>query len=115
MDVSDSGVFSEIVTVGDLLGKWAAPMATVTTALGIVFGPLALVLNTAIDSVMSLFDTIDTSVFDHCDFSTIEMISTVNSIFPVDEFITFAYAYFTAWVILLVIRWIKSVIPTVAN
>jgi hypothetical protein len=48
-------------------------------------------------------------------FSTIPFIGYVNAMIPLSEFIALMVIYFTAWSIVIVFRWIKSLIPTASN
>lgn len=68
-------------------------------------------LNYAIDKVSA----IDTSAFGNATFTAVGAIGFGNAVFPLSEFITIWTAVFTAAGSVLVIRWIKSFIPTMAN
>jgi hypothetical protein len=45
----------------------------------------------------------------------IEGIAYVNAIFPVSEFVILYVSYVSGWVVICLIRWVKSFIPTIAN
>lgn len=49
------------------------------------------------------------------DFSALDYIGYVNAILPLSEFLGLMSIYVTAWMGVIVIRWSKSFVPTIAN
>lgn len=45
----------------------------------------------------------------------IEYIGYANAVMPLTEMLGLLSAYYTAWMIIIVFRWIKSLIPTASN
>ena len=68
-------------------------------------------LNFAVNQVSAL----DTSAFSNAAFALVAGIGYANAVFPLSEFVNIWTSVFTAAGIVLVIRWVKSFIPTVAN
>lgn len=61
------------------------------------------------------YQNLNVQNIESANFNSIEMISYVNGVFPLSEFIAMLTVYSTAWVLIIAIRWIKSFIPTIAN
>jgi hypothetical protein len=72
-------------------------------------------LSTSLNYAIANVSAIDTSAFSNASFATVAGIGYANAVFPLEEFINIWVAVFTAAAIVLMIRWIKSFIPTVAN
>ena len=68
-------------------------------------------LNYAINQLSAM----DTSAFSNASFGVIAGIGYANAVFPLAEFASIWTAVFTAAGLVLLIRWIKSCIPTVSN
>lgn len=58
---------------------------------------------------------LDPGAIGSANFGLLEGIGYVNAVFPVTEVVGLYTLYFTAWLCLILIRWVKSFIPTVAN
>jgi hypothetical protein len=65
--------------------------------------------------IQSKIGEADPSAIGTANFSILEGVGYVNAVFPLDEVIGLYSIYFTAWLCLITIRWVKSFIPTVAN
>ena len=72
---------------------------------------VAAVLNYALAQINAL----DTSAFSNAAFASVAGISYANAVFPLSEAISIWTALGTACGIVIVIRWIKSFVPTVSN
>jgi len=114
-NVSDSGVLWSIKTIGNLLGKWAPLLASAGGIMTIVLGFVNNVLVGSLTYIIESLDRIDVSGFTHPTLAGLDMLSTLNCLFPISEFVTFLTAYWVAWGIIVCIRWVKSFVPTVAN
>jgi hypothetical protein len=93
-----------ICIIGSLLifslGKW----------FGIVDSAFKFIWDT-----IARFAELDLSKLQSADFSSIEMIGAVNAMFPVSEFVFLLTIYSGAWILLILLRWCKSFIPTFSN
>jgi hypothetical protein len=69
----------------------------------------------ALDAIKTALEALDTTAFAGASFTIITGIGYVNAIFPLSEILIVLSAYYTAWIIVISVRWIKSFIPTVAN
>jgi len=65
--------------------------------------------------VISRLDAIDTSLFSNASFAAVYGIGYANAVFPLQEFVTMWIAIGVGCLSVVVIRWIKSFVPTVAN
>ena len=72
---------------------------------------VAAVLNYALAQINAM----DTTAFSNASFASVVGISYANAVFPLSEAISIWTALGTACGIVVVIRWIKSFIPTVSN
>jgi hypothetical protein len=68
-------------------------------------------LNAIINQIASL----DISQLGSADFSAWIWIGYVNALFPLGESIALLGAYYTAWMVVILVRWVKSFIPTMSN
>lgn len=77
------------------------------------------------NAVISFFDTF-TAVFTSASydgisapgsvsFGAIEYIGYINAFMPISEFVGLLGVYLTAWTGVIMMRWIKSLIPTISN
>ncbi|MBB5349877.1 hypothetical protein HNR46_000098 [Haloferula luteola] len=65
--------------------------------------------------IIDRLDAIDTTAFSNASFASVAGIGIANAVFPLSEAITMWSALFTAMLAIIVIRWVKSFIPTVSN
>lgn len=65
--------------------------------------------------LLSMVNSIDTSAFSNASFALVTGIGYGNAVFALDEAITVWTALAVACGAVAVIRWVKSVIPTVSN
>ncbi len=89
---------------------------------GSAFGFVVLILDigervlvAGINFATSSVNAIDTSAFSNVSFAAITGIAYANAVFPLSEFVSIWTAVFTAAGSVIVIRWVKSFIPTVSN
>lgn len=68
-----------------------------------------------LNSFKILLGGMHTESFGKVDFSVLQFIGEVNAITPVSEFADLLSVYITATLVIVTIRWIKSVIPSVSN
>jgi hypothetical protein len=96
--------------------RWINPIATavITTTLFITNVFTILVFG-ALDACATALQSVNVSGFGNASFAIIQGIGYVNAIFPLAEILIILTAYYTAWISVISIRWVKSFIPTVAN
>lgn len=96
--------------------RWLNPIATavITTTLFITNVFTMLVFG-ALDAMATALQTLDVSGFGNAQFAVIQGIGYVNAIFPLGEILIILTAYYTAWISVISIRWVKSFVPTIAN
>jgi hypothetical protein len=68
-----------------------------------------------LEQIAALIISLDVSSFQDVSLASIEYIGYINAFFPVSEFVVLVTLYTVAWVTVILIRWIKSFVPTVAN
>lgn len=73
------------------------------------------VLAGGLNWILTQVSAIDTSVFSNAAFGTVAGIGYANAVFPLSEFVTIWAAVFTAAGAIVLIRWVKSFIPAIAN
>ena len=76
---------------------------------------IELVLIGTMTWMMDKLNSVDTSAFSGVTLSTIEYIGYVNAVIPLSEMLGVLSAYYTAWITIILVRWAKSFVPTVAN
>lgn len=103
---------SGVGTAAARLITWlGSGMSLVTWVFDIGEKMLAGGLNFMIDRL----STLDTSLFSKAAFATVAGIGYANAVFPLAEFVNIWTAVFTGISVVLIIRWVKSFIPTMAN
>lgn len=68
-----------------------------------------------ISSFGAMLGSISTESFRNVSFGSIEYIGYVNAFIPITEFIGLMSIYLTIWGTVILLRWVKSFIPTLAN
>ncbi len=76
---------------------------------------VAVALVGALHWIRNALNALDLSAFAPADFSAWPYIGVINAIFPLTESLALLGAYFTVWIAVIVVRWVKSFIPTLAN
>lgn len=69
----------------------------------------------ALGDTITKFMALDMSAFYGVNFAGLDYIGVVNAIIPLSEFLALLSIYLTAWGLVIVLRWIKSIIPTMGN
>jgi hypothetical protein len=69
----------------------------------------------SINYVIDTINAMDTSMFSNAAFASVQGIAYANAVFPLSEFVTIWTAVFAAAAGIILIRWVKSFVPTVAN
>ena len=60
-------------------------------------------------------NALNIDAFKNVSFAGIEFIGYVNAFVPVSEFVGLLAIYLVAWGLVIVFRWVKSLVPTMAN
>ena len=97
------------------LGRFSAAWAMFCGFLAWILGVIDALVTVVMDQLTALFNSFSTSGLGNVNFATVENIGLVNALFPLSEFITMCGIYVTAWVTVIIIRWVKSFVPTMAN
>lgn len=72
-------------------------------------------ISAVLNQIVEAFNSLDLSAFQSVSLASLEYIGYANAILPVSEFVVLLSLYVTAWLTIIIIRWVKSFIPTVAN
>lgn len=97
------------------LGRFSRGWLILTTFLLWFFGVIEKCVKTVIEQIGVLIESLSFDQMGNADFTIIDGIGYVNAVFPLTEFIGYVTIYATAWLIVIIVRWIKSFVPTVAN
>lgn len=73
------------------------------------------IVNVVLTQIRDAILSIDVSAFQSVSIASLEWIGYANAILPVSEFVILLGLYVTAWLTVILIRWIKSFVPTIAN
>lgn len=96
--------------------RWIAPLAGgALSFILFITNVFTILVFGALDAIATALDSLDTSQFGGASFAVIAGIGYVNAIFPLAEILIVLTAYYTAWLIVIGVRWVKSFIPTVSN
>jgi len=97
------------------LAKYQKFCAAVFAFLLWAVGFIDMFIRATIQQIVDAFLSIDTEAFSNVSLSLIEWIGYANAILPLSEFVVLMVAYSTAWLTVIIVRWIKSFVPTIAN
>jgi len=106
---------SWIARVGESALKAIPFFGSAVGFIALIFDIGERVLVGGINFLISSVNSIDTSLFSNAAFGAVSGISYANAVFPLSEFVTIWTSVFTGAAAVLVIRWVKSFVPTVAN
>lgn len=95
--------------------KQAKFFALFSTILMWFFGLLNIIVSGTLTMIINYLSSLDLSQFQGANFSNLDYIGYINSVFPVTEFLLLSVGYAAATGILILIRWAKSFIPTLSN
>ncbi len=97
------------------LGRYSKGWAIVTAFVAWITGIIPVLVTTVMNQIQQLFATLTFSQFQNIDFSAMASIGLINAVLPLSEMLTVITIYTTMWITVIVIRWIKSFVPTIAN
>lgn len=97
------------------LGRYSRGWAIFCAFCAWLVGAIDSLVGAAVAQVTSLFASFSTTGMGSVDFAGLEYIGHVNAIIPLDHFAVILGIYVTAWITVIIIRWIKSFVPTIAN
>lgn len=76
-------------------------------------------IQSAITSVIAtfagIFSALNLDSFGSVDFSGLEFIGYVNAFIPLSEFVGLLTIFLVAWGAVILLRWVKSFVPTIGN
>jgi len=101
--------------VGSSVVGFVPGVASVTALITLIFNLGERMLVGGLNYAITQVNGINTSAFDNATFAGITFIGYGNAVFPLEETVTIWSAVATACLSVALIRWIKSVIPTVSN
>lgn len=99
----------------EILGKIAPIAGTILGFIAWLYNLIEVVIIGTIDFITAKLAEIDTSAFSNANFASLQWIGYLNAVFPLSEYLAILSAYYIAWGVVVLIRWIKSFVPTVAN
>lgn len=73
------------------------------------------VIAVTVDGVAMGLKLINLDAFANVNLATLPYIGFINGVFPLTEFVQMGTIFVAACVALVVIRWVKSFVPTIAN
>lgn len=104
-----------LVEVSKILGKALPFFGSVVGFITLVYDLGEKMLVGGLNFFISQLNTIDTSMFSNASFASVAGIGYCNAVFPLSEAIAIWTALGACFVTILILRWVKSFIPTVAN
>ena len=106
---------SWIAKVGESAARLIPGIGTVVGFVTLIFDLGETMLAGGLNYLLTQINSMDTSAFSNASFALVVGIGYGNAVFPLDEAITIGTALATACGTIVVIRWVKSFIPTVSN
>lgn len=97
------------------LGRFSKWFAMVSAFVVWLVGAIDKLVGSAIAGVTNLLNSFNIDELGNVNFSGLEYIGYVNAIIPLDYFITICGVYVTAWIVVILIRWVKSFVPAISN
>lgn len=104
-----------LVEVSKILGRAVPFFASVVGFFTLIYDLGEQIVVGGLNYLLGLVSSIDTSAFSNASFATVAGIGYANAVFPLSEFVTIWTAVISAKLVVLLIRWVKSFIPTIAN
>jgi len=104
-----------LVSVAKIIGKLTPFFGTVVGLVTLVYDLGTIIIVGGLNFLADRLDAIDTSAFSNAGFGLISSIGYFNAVFPLSEAIVVWTALLTAKLAIVVIRWVKSLIPTLSN
>lgn len=97
------------------LGRYSKGWAILTAFIAFITGGIPALVSLVMQQIGQLIASLAIDELGNVSFAGLEYISFVNAVFPLSEFVVLMGIYCTAWVTVIVIRWAKSFVPTMAN
>jgi len=102
----------------DALNKLARVVPFVSTILAFfawAYSIVEVLIVGVLNLIKNQIASLDLSMLGGANFAEWAWIGYVNALFPLSEAIGILGAYYTAWMSIIILRWIKSFVPTMAN
>jgi hypothetical protein len=103
------------VDLASWAGKYLKLILMIFTFILWITNLVDLAITAVFSQIINYISSLDVSAFTNVSLSSIEFVGYVNAIIPVSEFVVLMGLYFSAWLLVILIRWIKSFVPTIAN
>lgn len=104
-----------LVEASKVLGRAIPFFGTVAGLVTLIYDLGETMLVSGLNFLIAHISSIDTSLFSNASFGAVASIGYANAVFPLSEFVAIWTAVITAKLTIIIIRWVKSVIPTVSN
>lgn len=111
----DTGFLYWLSRIGQMLVSWGKVIAAVFAFVMWVFGLIDKIIGEGLTMIMDKLEAIDVNALQGANFAVLNNIGYVNAVMPLSEMVAIMAIYMTAWVVVVVVRWIKSFIPTIGN
>ncbi|MEO5713928.1 MAG: hypothetical protein ABIT37_10620 [Luteolibacter sp.] len=112
------GILWPLVLLGKFLYNSEKAKKALAVLLAIILwaaGVIQHCISDVVSSFAGMIASINTTAFRNVSFSSVEYVGYVNAFIPVSEFIGLFTIYLTIWGTVILLRWIKSFVPTLAN
>jgi hypothetical protein len=101
--------------VRDYVAKVVPFVASVLAFVAWCYNAIEVMIVAAFNTIKGKILSLDTSWMQSADFGVLDGIAVINSFAPVSETIGLLSALFAFKLVIYLVRWVKSFIPTVAN
>ena len=102
--------------------EWVWKMrTTIVVAMGFLLWITKIIQTLIVAGFRSIFEMINGIDFNAVQqleppqVASLELIGFVNALFPLAECMALLSIYYTLWIAIITLRWVKSFIPTIAN
>lgn len=99
----------------DFFAKHTKAFAVIITLILWFIGIIQSCIINTLAALSSGLNSLDLSPFKNTNFGSLPWMAEVNAFIPLSEFITLFTLYSTAWGLVILFRWFKSLIPAWSN
>ncbi|HET6406449.1 MAG TPA: hypothetical protein VFG14_01100 [Chthoniobacteraceae bacterium] len=99
----------------ETLGKISPIAGTILGFIAWTYNIIEIVIIGTIDFIADKLTALDVSAFSNANFASLQWIGYLNAVFPLSEYLAILSAYYVAWGVVVLIRWVKSFVPTMGN
>jgi hypothetical protein len=101
--------------VASSLSKHVKWLAVVTAFITWILGLIEWAVKTVCMQISNALASINVDAFQNVALASLDWISYANAVVPISEFATLFGLFCTAWLTVILVRWVKSFIPTIGN